>query len=658
MNEPAASEAARSLEQRLDVEQAADRFEADWVAYCDGKIPRPPRAEEHLGDLSAAGQALVGRLLQVQAEYAARRPRTGPPQPGSLAPLLPPGYRLLGKLGEGGMGVVYGVVHVETKRREALKMIRPGRLTDEARARFQLEVEAGCRLSHPNIVSVYRVGEHNGEPFFSMTLIEEGTSLVACAGGKALPPREAAGILEKLARAVQHAHDRGVIHRDIKPGNVLVDRQGEPHLTDFSLAKFTRADRALTATNAILGTPLYMAPEQTDVNQVPTTAVDVYGLGAVLYELLTGRPPFCGEDPVAILYQVRNAEPAGPRSLSPAVDRGLETICLKCLEKEPKKRYASAQDLADDLRRYLNGDVPKAQPMGRAERVWRHCRKHPSQAIAVACGVAALLLLFLLGVNFAYQDELQEKERIAQDKAREASAYRLIAIEEAEQTRSALWEAAGLNCDFDLKSGMDFFKEGEVSKGLAHSARALKLAMRIKDRAREDRCRAQIGVMRTYREWKDPAKRAANPDAYRRAYKVTVCLNEDDPDLQGTSSTLFPRGLWDAIDKAGVVEPEKEKISQFLASVVPSRLSPWAGSAEDIQRHEEEEYGTTLPPSEVEAKLDAALVLHRATNAGGRVNYLFLDGSVRSVSPGMLPGADTYLPLATRADGEALPGDW
>jgi tRNA A-37 threonylcarbamoyl transferase component Bud32 len=597
MSEPAASEATRSLEHQLDVEQAADLFEADWVAYCDGKIPRPPRIEEHLGDLSAVSQALVGRLLQVQAEYAARRPRTSPPHQAGLAPLLPPGYRLLSKLGEGGMGVVYGVVHVETKRREALKMIRPGRLTDEARARFQLEVEAGCRLSHPNIVSVYRVGEHNGEPFFSMKLIEKGISLAACAEGKALPPRETAGILEKLARAVQHAHDRGVIHRDIKPGNVLVDRHGEPHLTDFILAKFTRTDRALTVTNAILGTPLYMAPEQTDVNQVPTTAVDVYGLGAVLYELLTGRPPFCGEDPVAILYQVRNAEPARPRSLNPAVDRGLETVCLKCLEKEPKKRYAAAQDLADDLRRYLNGDVPKAQPMGRAERVWRYGRKHPALMIAVASGVATLLLLLLLAVNFAYQSELREKEKIATDKAGEANAYRLIAIKEAEETKSTLWEAAGLNCDFDLKTAMDFFKEGKVSQGLAHSARALKLAVRIKNCAREDRCRAQIGLMLAYREWKDPAKR---------------------------SGTLFPGGLRDA-DNAAVGEPAKVMIAHFLASARPSPISPWAGSAEDIQRREEEEYGTTLPPLDVEANLDAA-------------NVLWFDGSAHILGRARMPG--------------------
>jgi eukaryotic-like serine/threonine-protein kinase len=266
---------------------------------------------------------------------------------------------------------------ISLNRPVALKMILAGQLAgDDEAKRFYLEAEAAANLEHPGIVPIYEIGEHDGQHFFSMGFVE-GASLAAKVADGPLPPRDAATLTMQVAETMQYAHERGVIHRDLKPANVLLDAQGQPKVTDFGLAKKLQADSSLTHTGQVMGTPSYMPPEQAEGKEVGP-AVDVYALGAILYCLLTGRPPFQAATPMDTLIQVVGQDPVPVRQLNAGVARDLETICLKCLEKEPGKRYVSAAALAEDLRRYLVGEPIAARPVGRPERAWR--RPRPSSA--------------------------------------------------------------------------------------------------------------------------------------------------------------------------------------------------------------------------------------------------------------------------------------
>jgi serine/threonine protein kinase len=350
------------------------------------------------------------------------------PDPFAAGPPGLPGYEILDILGRGGMGVVYKARQVKLDRLVALKMILAGsHASADDVTRFRREAEAVARLQHPHIVQIYEVGEHQCLPYISLEYCDGG-NLAAKAGGTPLPARQAAQLVEMVARAVHAAHQRGIVHRDLKPANILLQMQNAecrmqndtpgpdslfcilhsafciPKVTDFGLAKRLDDGAAQTATGAVVGTPSYMAPEQAEgKKETIGPATDVYALGAVLYELLTGRPPFNAETYYDTLRQVVDEQPVSPRLLQPKTPRDLETICLKCLAKSPPRRYATAQALADDLARFRRDEPITARPAGRLERLGRWCRRNPkvagllaALAIVLAAGSAAVTALWLL----------------------------------------------------------------------------------------------------------------------------------------------------------------------------------------------------------------------------------------------------------------------
>jgi serine/threonine protein kinase len=310
-------------------------------------------------------------------------------------------YEVLGKVGRGGMGIVYKAWQRPLDRPVAIKMILAGHHASAPTvARFLREGRAVARLAHPNVVRVHDLGDHEGLPYLSMEFID-GESLEANLGDGPMELRAAAALVATLAKAVAYAHNQGVVHRDLKPANILLTREGVPKITDFGLAKFLDPDAAgdspvvLTETDTILGTPSYMAPEQADGRSADiSTATDVYALGAILYALLTGRPPFVGEAKIKVLERVRSAEPIPPSRLRPEVPSWLEAICLTCLEKSPSRRFSSAQALADDLERWLRNERPRGTPSGltRLGRTVRKRRHHFASAGAILSIIAGVAL--------------------------------------------------------------------------------------------------------------------------------------------------------------------------------------------------------------------------------------------------------------------------
>ena len=297
-------------------------------------------------------------------------------------------YELLEEVARGGMGIVYKARQVSLNRTVALKVILSGGPTGEEDVRrLKAEAAAAARLDHPGIVPIFEVGEHQGQHFFSMGFVE-GDSLARRVASGPLPPREAAALVREVAEAMAYAHRQGVIHRDLKPSNILIDRDGRSRVTDFGIAKRVEGDGGLMEAQ-VIGTPSYMAPEQAQGKREVGPSADVYALGAVLYTLLVGRPPFHAATVIGTIFQVITQEPVPPRRLNRAVPRNLEAVCLKCLQKDPARRYAGAAELADDLRRFKQGRPVLARPAGRLERGIRWCRRNPATATLLALAALA-----------------------------------------------------------------------------------------------------------------------------------------------------------------------------------------------------------------------------------------------------------------------------
>ncbi len=347
-------------------------------------------------------------------------------------------YEILREIARGGMGVVFQARQTSLNRIVALKMILAGQLAHEADVkRFYTEAEAAANLDHPGIVPIYEVGEHEGLHYFPMGFID-GQSLAEKLADGPLAPRAAADMVRRVSEAIEYSHQHGVVHRDLKPANVLLDRNGNPRVTDFGLAKQLTSDSGLTGSGQVMGTPSYMPPEQAGAKRGEIgPSADVYALGATLYALLTGRPPFQASTPMDTVLQVIGKEPVPPRQLNSTVPIDLETICLKCLHKEPARRYASAAALGEDLRRFLAGEPISARPSSRPERMWRWCRRNPALA-----GMAAAAVLSLVAGTVVSSWMALRSGRDA-TMARERLWGALVAQGRAERLNGARWPALG-----------------------------------------------------------------------------------------------------------------------------------------------------------------------------------------------------------------------
>jgi len=408
----AAAEQTRFLEDAADTQQAGTQNDDTQVQADDTKDQYhtasydPDRTREHisLDDLQASPH-----------------PKSQPTD------LVGEDYELEKKIGQGGMGVVYKAYHRSLRRTVALKIIPGGGLRDEIDiARFHIEAEAAARLDHPGIIPVYDVGEHQGNHYYAMAYID-GPSLSQYVGydAKLLPPRRAAELMEQVSHAVQYAHDRAVIHRDLKPANIMLENGQIPRLADFGLAKNMGQDDGLTMTGQVMGTPSYMAPEQASgkLDEI-SNRTDVYSLGATLYALLAGKPPFSGNTMLETIRQVVRAEPESLTLVSHAVPRDLQTICEKCLAKSPSDRYPSAADLADDLRRFLDGFPISARPLSPWARSLRWCQRNPLETSLLTITATALIVGTIVSVRFGL----------------EANRALAAANQNAQQLRSAMKE--------------------------------------------------------------------------------------------------------------------------------------------------------------------------------------------------------------------------
>jgi len=487
------------------------------------------------GGLTTDGGAPGGRAARSSPDNARQAhggETTAQPDADAPAPATSPGadakgnfgdYQLLEKIAQGGMGIVFKAKQISLNRIVALKSILAGQLAaEEDVRRFYREAEAAANLHHPNIVPIYQVGVYRGRHFFSMAYVE-GSSLATKIAGGPLPQREAADMARQIAEAIHYAHERNVIHRDLKPANVLLDARSRPMITDFGLARKLEIDSSLTVTGQVMGTPSYMPPEQAagkGQGDEIGPAADVYSMGAILYCMLTGHPPFQASNMMETIRQVLERMPVAPRELNPEVSRDLETICLKCLEKSPSRRYATAAELAADLSRWMNREPIRARPVGRVEHFWRWCQRNKRLAGALGAAIVGAVAAISLAGLYAHvrvraadriyelvqeltaegmraKDALKEQERLSTDLAAEGRKTQ-AALDESKELSASLATALSesnrlLSLEF-LSRGLTQCDRGDVTVGLLWFARCLASATASRDDEVQHAARANLAA--------------------------------------------------------------------------------------------------------------------------------------------------------------------
>jgi eukaryotic-like serine/threonine-protein kinase len=456
-----------------------------------------PQHAEALRSFFANHDQMDAAAVELRLGRASDSTDTGGEGAGPLARIRYFGdYELLEEIARGGMGIVYKARQVSLNRIVALKMILAGQFASETEVeRFYTEARAAANLQHRNIVAIHEVGRHENQHYFSMDYIE-GKSLARIVRENPLPVEKAARYLKTIAEAIDFAHRQGTLHRDLKPSNVLIDRFDEPQITDFGLAKRIEGAAEITATGSLMGTPSYMPPEQAGAYDGKVSpASDVYSLGALLYDLVTGRPPFLGENLVVMLNQVLNNDPVAPRLLNPKVPRDLETICLKCLEKDPHKRYTSAAVLAADLDRFLRGEPIAARPVGQGERAWRWCQRNRLVS-SLGASIAALLIVSAMGGSVL---ALRERNaRTTSDRnAKLASEEAGRAAEAADRANANAAEARQSLDRLSVDEGLRLADEGNLYEALRFFVRPLAHARQMPP-TEERMHRVRIGTYLRY----------------------------------------------------------------------------------------------------------------------------------------------------------------